>query len=57
MDTLSADAATIPAKSEKMHKLIESSRLVVIPNAGHMTPVEAPEAVNTALEEFLSEVG
>lgn len=51
------DVATVPAKSERMHARIPDSRLVSIPNAGHMTPVEEPEAVNAALEEFLSSLG
>ena len=48
------DIGTVPEKSERMHARIPNSRLVIIPNAGHMTPVEEPEAVNGALEEFLS---
>jgi len=27
---------------------------VIIPNAGHMTPMEAPEAVNAALRRWLA---
>jgi len=47
------DVATVPEKSKRMHARIPNSRLVIIPHAGHMTPVEEPEAVNGALEEFL----
>jgi 3-oxoadipate enol-lactonase len=47
------DVATVPKRSERMQARIPDSRLVIIPNAGHMTPVEAPQAVNDALEEFL----
>ncbi len=47
------DVATVPERSERMHARIPNSRLVTIPNAGHMTPAEQPEAVDRALEEFL----
>mgnify|MGYP002152345603 CR=1 FL=1 len=47
------DAATVPAKSEYMHKLIPNSRLVRIPGAGHTSTVEAPKAVNQAINTFL----
>lgn len=33
---------------------IPGSRLVLIPQAGHMVMVEKPEPVNTAIEEFIS---
>jgi pimeloyl-ACP methyl ester carboxylesterase len=45
-----------PAKARRIHQRIGGSRLVVIPNAGHTLPVEAPEAVNAALAEFLAGV-
>ncbi len=51
------DAGTPPRYSERMHERIPSSELVMIPGAGHMAPVESPEAVNAALESFLSRVG
>jgi 3-oxoadipate enol-lactonase len=47
------DTVTPPERSERIHEHIHDSRLEIIPNAGHMTPVEAPEAVNGALLEFL----
>ena len=37
-----------------LHEHIPGSRLVVIPEAGHMAMVEKPEAVNAAIKEFLS---
>ncbi|MFN2221434.1 MAG: alpha/beta fold hydrolase [Candidatus Promineifilaceae bacterium] len=48
------DAATSPEKSRRMQAAIAGSLLVTIPRAGHMTPVEEPEAVNAALESFLA---
>lgn len=47
------DIATTPDKSERMHDCIPNSRLVTIPNSGHMSPVEEPEAVNAAIIDFL----
>ncbi len=48
------DVATVPAKSERMHRRIKGSKLVIIPGAGHTSTIEEPAAVNAALEEFLS---
>jgi pimeloyl-ACP methyl ester carboxylesterase len=48
------DAALPPERSRRMHARIPNSRLVTIPRAGHMAPVEEPEAVNKTLKEFLS---
>lgn len=50
------DVATAPEKSERMHAGIAGSELVVIPRAGHMSPVEEPEAVTAAIEAFLDRV-
>jgi pimeloyl-ACP methyl ester carboxylesterase len=47
------DALTPPAMSEEMHKLVPASRFEVIPGAGHMSNIEAPEAFNRVLLEFL----
>lgn len=33
---------------------IPDSRLVIVPDAGHLTPIEQPEAVNAALRQLLS---
>lgn len=47
------DTLTPPELSRKMHEHIGGSRLVVIPEAGHLSNLEAPEAFNGALAEFL----
>jgi pimeloyl-ACP methyl ester carboxylesterase len=47
-----SDAITPPASAEVMHKAIPHSQLVVIPAAGHMTPMESPHAVNAAIRAF-----
>jgi pimeloyl-ACP methyl ester carboxylesterase len=39
--------------AERAHRLIRNSRLEIIPNCGHLAPLEQPEAVNRALCEFL----
>jgi 3-oxoadipate enol-lactonase len=48
------DTLTPPELSRRMHEHIGGSRLVVIPEAGHLSNLEAPEAFNGALAEFLS---
>jgi pimeloyl-ACP methyl ester carboxylesterase len=40
------------AQHEAMHRLLPSAELVVIEGAGHMAPIEAPEAVAAALSEW-----
>ena len=47
------DALTPPACMEKAEQLIPDARLLVVPRAGHMTPLEAPGVFNAALLEFL----
>jgi pimeloyl-ACP methyl ester carboxylesterase len=47
------DKLVDPQDSMKMHEKISKSNFYIIPNAGHMTPVESPEAVNTAILDFL----
>lgn len=47
------DGVTPPDASRKMHEHISGSTLVVIPEAGHLSNLEAPEAFNGALAEFL----
>jgi 3-oxoadipate enol-lactonase len=48
------DIATGPAKAERMHARIRGSKLRIIPGAGHSSSIEEPEAVNAAIDEFLS---
>ena len=47
------DAITPPAVAREMAEAIPGARLVTIPGAGHLAPLEAPEAFNGALGEFL----
>jgi pimeloyl-ACP methyl ester carboxylesterase len=47
------DVATVPARSEELAAGIAGARLVRIPRAGHMSPIDAPEVVTTELRTFL----
>jgi pimeloyl-ACP methyl ester carboxylesterase len=49
------DAATPPARARRIADAIAGARLVTIPGAGHLTPMEAPLAVTRELEQFLEE--
>jgi pimeloyl-ACP methyl ester carboxylesterase len=40
-----------------MAQAIPGARLAVIPRAGHLSPVEQPDAVLAQLREFLESVG
>ncbi|HEV3231963.1 MAG TPA: alpha/beta fold hydrolase [Candidatus Dormibacteraeota bacterium] len=48
------DVITPPAEAEAMVAAIPGARLELIPGAGHLAPVEQPDAVNAALRRFLS---
>ena len=46
------DGLTPPEVAEHMAQLIPDADLVVLPGAGHLPPIETPEAVNQALRTF-----
>jgi pimeloyl-ACP methyl ester carboxylesterase len=47
------DAWSPPAQHEAIAARIADSTLVIVPGAGHMLPLEAPEAVNQAIADWL----
>jgi pimeloyl-ACP methyl ester carboxylesterase len=49
------DQATPLAESQEIAEGIKGSRLVVLPGCGHLSTLEAPEAVNTELLAWLGE--
>jgi pimeloyl-ACP methyl ester carboxylesterase len=48
------DAWSPLERHQRMHALLPGSRLVVIEDSGHMTPMEQPEAVSGALRAWLA---
>jgi pimeloyl-ACP methyl ester carboxylesterase len=48
------DAITPPKMAEAMNQQIPRSNLVIIPDAGHMSPMEKPQEVTRAMQDFLS---
>ncbi|TMI99109.1 MAG: alpha/beta fold hydrolase [Alphaproteobacteria bacterium] len=48
------DEATPPALSEEMAAAISAARLVVVPDCGHLSTLEQPEAVTRALIEWMN---
>lgn len=48
-----ADVITPSAHALEMSEAIEGSRLVVVPECGHLCPLERPEEVNTALMAWM----
>lgn len=48
------DALTPPELAREMHDGIAGSRLVVVPDCGHLSTLERPEAVTAALREWLA---
>ena len=51
------DAATVPAKAERIAAAIAGAKLVRIPRAGHSATVEQPQAVTQAISGFLHGLG
>ena len=49
-----ADRMTPPKYAEFLHQRLPDSQLTVIPGAGHYVQIERPEAVASALREWLS---
>jgi pimeloyl-ACP methyl ester carboxylesterase len=47
------DQITPPAEMQKMAEAIPRAQFVQIPNAGHLAPLENPDAVNGAINRFL----
>jgi pimeloyl-ACP methyl ester carboxylesterase len=47
------DKMVPPEASEGLHRAIPGSRMVVVPGAGHMLPVEQPGEFNEFLGEFV----
>ena len=47
------DNLTPPAEMKEVADKIPNSKYLVVPEAGHMTPIENPEVVNKAMKDFL----
>ncbi len=47
------DQITPPSEMQKMAEAIPQAQFVQIPNAGHLAPLENPDAVNGAINRFL----
>jgi pimeloyl-ACP methyl ester carboxylesterase len=52
----SQDVLIPPADSETMHALIPDSRLVIIPDAGHLSNLDKADAFNHVVREFYKQV-
>jgi pimeloyl-ACP methyl ester carboxylesterase len=50
------DALTPPKDAQVLHEILPGSRLVTVPDAGHLSNLEAPQAFNRLLAEWLTEV-
>ena len=50
------DQITPPAGMQAMARAIPGARFMLIPEAGHLSPLEQPEPVNRAIERFLDEL-
>lgn len=51
------DPGTPVAMAEEIHRVMPGSKLVVIPDAAHLSNLEQPEVFNRALADFLANVG
>jgi pimeloyl-ACP methyl ester carboxylesterase len=50
------DRLTAPGLSQELCGMIAGSRLQIVAGAGHMLPLEAPEALNQAIRQFVASV-
>ena len=50
------DKVTPPALSEELAALVPGARLELVPGAGHLTNLEAPDAFNRLVDDFLGGV-
>lgn len=50
------DTLTPAAEMQAMQQRIAGSRLVVVPDAGHMAPLENPAPITSAMQEFLEKL-
>jgi 3-oxoadipate enol-lactonase len=50
------DVATPLPRSQKMANLIPDAHLHIIPDSGHSSPVEEPEAVTAVMQQFYRQV-
>jgi pimeloyl-ACP methyl ester carboxylesterase len=51
------DELITPAEAAAMAAALPDGRLVTVPNAGHLPPIEAPDPVTGALADLLDRVG
>lgn len=51
------DALTGPDDARRMAATLSASSLVTVPNAGHLSPMEAPETVADAISAWLADAG
>jgi len=49
------DEISPPDEMQTIADALPHGKLVVIPDAGHMAPLEQPQAVNDAIRQFLDE--
>lgn len=49
------DAWSPPARHREIAAALPNSTVVIVPGAGHMLPLEAPEAVNKAIADWLAQ--
>jgi 3-oxoadipate enol-lactonase len=52
----SQDALIPPSDSAAMHAVIPDSRLVIIPDAGHLSNLDKADAFNHVVREFYKQV-
>lgn len=49
------DAWSPLSRHEEMHALLPGSRLIIVEDSGHMSPMEQPAAVSRALQEWMQQ--
>ena len=50
------DTLTPPSVMQQMHNRISGSEIILVPEAGHMAPLENPEVFTHSIEDFLTKL-
>ncbi len=50
------DVVTPPRESERIHRLVPNSKLIVLERSGHMVLYEKPDEINQLIENFVKEL-
>jgi pimeloyl-ACP methyl ester carboxylesterase len=51
------ESPPLQEQGKRMHDLIAGSELAIIPNAGHLSSIDQPEAFSKLIGDFIDRIG